>query len=75
MAGGDGIVCIDGTVTPPHSEGTITPPQTPSALPFEFGMKQEERMRNGGVSAESHDFFSAQPRMGDGYSFCLKWVL
>jgi len=27
------------------------------------------------VSAEAHDFFSEQPREGDGYSFCLKWVL
>jgi hypothetical protein len=27
------------------------------------------------VSAEPHDFFAEQPRKGDGYSFCLKWVL
>jgi hypothetical protein len=58
----DGIVIsIDGTFTPPPSEGTITPIHT-----------DLECIK---VNAEAHDFFTTQPRKGDGYSYCLKWIL
>ena len=52
--------------TPPPSDRDITPPHPNIEM---------ERMENVTVIAESHDFFSAQPRMGDEYSYCLKLVL
>ena len=61
LNGREGIIDI---TAPP--DGDITPPHPNIEM---------ERMEIVTLIAEPHDFFSAQPRMGDEYSYCLKLVL